>query len=198
MGRVHATDPRGSVCDSKSIAKSALRSRQSWVNYGKAALCCSEAGKGIGPAPTWSIVCASVRAHCREHIALDGRGRRISVCEWRGTRFCRASRLIKQESICSTSGEKTGVCSSADPLDELGWAMGMLHETGAGRSSVRDAAYNKSRVARSEFTRGRTTSCNSQRGLPAKTDTRGHARRRNACRACVFHSRFEGPIVGMG
>ena len=117
---------------------------------------------------------------------------RDEILPWGG----HTSRLIKQESIRSTSGKKTGVRSSADPLDELGWAMGMLHETGAGRSSVRDAAYNKSKVARSGFTRGRTTYCNSQRGSPREDCPRGHARRRNACHACVFHQSFRGTNRG--
>jgi hypothetical protein len=39
-------------------------------------LCCFEAGKGMGPAPMWSIVGVSVRAHCRKHIAAGSSERR--------------------------------------------------------------------------------------------------------------------------
>ena len=48
---------------------------------------------------------------------------------------------------------------------------------------MRDAAYNNSRVARSGFTRGRTTSRNFQRGSPCEDCIRGHARRQNVCLA---------------
>jgi hypothetical protein len=133
-------------------------------------------------------------------MALDGRGRHVFKCEWRRKEIlpCRTCESADQAGRRSTSGRKR--VSARVQTREFGRAMGRLHETGAGRPSVRGAAYNESGAARSGFTRGRT-SYNSQRGSPHESCTRGHSRhtsQRDACRVCVFHQSYPGTNHGQG